>query len=332
MKPLLFALVILFTGLGAGLAHEVRPAYLELRQTKADTYTVLWKVPGLGEELRLGLYVHMPADSIALTEPHGTFINNAFIERWSVKREGGLAGARIGILGLDATLIDALVRVERLDGSAQVTRLTPAMSSFVVETSPSAMEVATTYLKLGVEHILLGYDHLLFLLVLIMIVGSARRIVATVTAFTVAHSITLALAALAVVRIPQPPVEAAIALSIVFVASEVIRLGRGDATLTVRFPWIVAFVFGLLHGFGFAGALLEIGLPKSDVPVALFTFNLGVECGQLLFIGAIFAMVGFSRMLRIPRMAIQFARPAATYVVGATATFWFLERLATFGL
>ena len=330
MKRLLFALVILLSGLCAALAHEVRPAYLELRQTKADTYTVLWKVPALGDELRLGLYVHMPADSIALTDPQGTFIKNAFVERWSVKREGGLAGARISISGLDATLTDALVRVQRLDGSLQVTRLTPAMSSFVVEFSPSPTEVATTYLKLGIEHILLGYDHLLFLLALIMIVGSARRIIATVTAFTVAHSITLALAALAVVRIPQPPIEAAIALSIIFVASEVTRLGRGDATLTVRFPWIVAFFFGLLHGFGFAGALLEIGLPQRDVPVALFTFNLGVECGQLLFIGGMFAIAGLARTLRLPRITIQFARPVVTYVVGATATFWFLERLAAF--
>jgi hypothetical protein len=174
MKRLLLAFIILFSGLSAGFAHEVRPAYLELRETKADTYTVLWKVPGLGDELRLGLYVQMPADSIALTDPHGTFINNAFIEQWSVKREGGLAGAKIRILGLDATLIDALVRVERLDGSVQVARLTPAISWFLVETSPTAMEVAATYLNLGVEHILLGYDHLLFLLALIMIVGSAR--------------------------------------------------------------------------------------------------------------------------------------------------------------
>lgn len=275
MKRLLFALFILLSGLCAGLAHEVRPAYLELRQTKVDTYSVLWKVPGLGDEFRLGLYVH---------------------------------------------------------GSVQVTRLTPAISSFVVASSPSATEVATTYLKLGVEHILLGYDHLLFLLALILIVGGARRIVATVTAFTVAHSITLALAALAVVRIPQPPIEAAIALSIIFVASEVIRLGRGDTTLTVRFPWIVAFVFGLLHGFGFAGALLEIGLPQRDVPVALFTFNPGVECGQLLFIGSIFAVLSLARTLWLPKMAIQFARPVVTYAVGATATFWFLERLAAFGL
>ena len=332
MKRLLFALVILLSGLCAGFAHEVRPAYLELRQTKADTYAVLWKVPGLGEELRLGLYVHMPDDSIALTDPQGAFINNAFIERWSVKREGGLDGATIRISGLDATLTDVLVRMERLDGSVQITRLTPAMPSFVVEFSPSAMEVASTYLKLGVEHILLGYDHLLFLLALIMIVGSARRIIATVTAFTVAHSITLALAALAIVRIPQPPIEAAIALSIIFVASEVIRLGRGDATLTVRFPWIVAFLFGLLHGFGFAGALLEIGLPQRDVPMALLTFNLGVECGQLLFIGGIFAIAGLARTLWLTRTTLEFARPVVTYLVGATATFWFLERLAAFGL
>src|SRR5512143_662547 len=227
MKRLLVSLAIIFSGLGVSLAHEPRPAYLEMRQTSPDTYNILWKVPGLGDKLRLALYVDMPADSTALTGPHGTFVNNAFIERWSVKREGGLAGATIRILGLDATLTDALVRVERLDGSVQLTRLTPAISSFVVESSPSAREVATTYLKLGVEHILLGYDHLLFLLALIMIVGSAHRIVATVTAFTVAHSITLALAALAVVRIPQPPIEAAIALSIIFVATEAIRLQRG---------------------------------------------------------------------------------------------------------
>lgn len=332
MKRLLFALFILLSGMCAVLAHEIRPAYLDLRQTKADTYTVLWKVPGLGNEFRLGLYVHMPADSIALTEPQGTFINNAFIERWIIKRKGGLANATISISGLDATLTDTLVRVEGLDGSVQVTRLTPAISSFVVASAPGAVEVATTYLKLGVEHILLGYDHLLFLLALIMIVRSARRIVATVTAFTVAHSITLALAALSVVRIPQPPIEATIALSIIFVAAEVIRLERGDVTLTVRFPWIVAFMFGLLHGFGFAGALLEIGLPQRDVPVALFTFNLGVECGQLLFIAGIFAIVGLARTLWLPRIAIQFSRPIVTYVVGAVATFWFLERLAVFGL
>ena len=332
MKRILLSLAIVLSGVCGSFAHEVRPAYLELRQTSSDTYSVLWKVPGLGEELRLALYVHMPADSTALTLPHGTFVNNAFIERWSVKREGGLAGAAIRISGLDATFTDALVRVQRLDDTVQVTRLTPAMPSFIVEASPNAIEVAVTYLKLGVEHILLGYDHLLFLLALMMIVGSPRRIVATITAFTVAHSITLALAALAVVRVPQPPIETAIALSIIFVAWEVIRLKRGEVTLTVRYPWLVAFVFGLLHGFGFAGALLEIGLPQSDVPMALFTFNLGVECGQLLFIGGVFAVGVLSRMPGIPRIAVQFTQPAAAYAVGVIATFWFFERLAAFGL
>lgn len=316
----------------ATFAHEVRPAYLELRQTSPDTYGVLWKVPGLGDELRLALYVHMPDGSLVVTEPQASFVGNAFIERWSIQRAGGLAGGTIRISGLDATLTDALVRVQRMDGTVQVTRLTPASPSFVVETANSVAEVAATYLQLGIQHILLGYDHLLFLLVLCMIVRRARMVIATVTAFTVAHSITLALAALQVVHIPAPPVEAAIALSIMFVATEVIRLQRGEASLTANYPWMVAFIFGLLHGFGFAGALLEIGLPQSDVPMALFTFNVGVEIGQLTFIASLFAAAELSRRIGLLNMIGKSMKPIVSYGAGALAAFWFFERLSAFGL
>ena len=274
----------------------------------------------------------MPFGTAAVTEPHGSFTNNAFIERWTVRRKGGLAGGTIDISGLDATVTDALVRVERLDGTVQVARLTPASPSFVVAASPTISEVALTYLKLGVEHILTGYDHLLFLLALIMMVRNVRVVVATVTAFTVAHSITLALAALQVVHVPSPPIEAAIALSIMFVAAEAVRFRRGEKSLTVSYPWIVAFFFGLLHGLGFAGALLEIGLPQSDVPAALFTFNIGVEIGQLLFIGAIFAVVQMCERIRLPKLVEQHVQPLVVYGIGSIATFWFFERILAFGI
>jgi hydrogenase/urease accessory protein HupE len=332
MKRVLLSLAILLSGLCAGFAHEVRPAYLEMRQTGSDTYNVLWKVPGLGDELRLALYVLMPTDSTALTAPQGSFVNNAFIERWKVKREGGLAGATIRISGLDATLTDALVRVQRLDGTVQVTRLTPSAPSFVVEGAPSALEVARTYLVLGVEHILFGIDHLLFVLALFILVKGTGRLIATVTAFTVAHSLTLAGATLGFVHVPGPPVEAGIALSIVFVAAEIVHSRQGRIGLTERFPWIVAFTFGLLHGFGFASALSEIGLPQSAIPVALLFFNVGVEIGQLFFIASVFAVITLARQVtqRIGVSQTAWAWRVPAYAIGSVSAFWIIQRISVF--
>jgi len=314
------------------LAHEMRPAYLELRQTGAETYDVLWKVPGRGENLRLGLYVEFPADTKNLTEPRGAMVNNALTERWSVRRAGGLDGGTIQIDGLSATMTDVLVRLERLDGSTLVTRLTPSAPSFVVEASPAAMQVAGTYLVLGVEHILGGIDHLLFVLALLILVKGTGRLIATVTAFTVAHSLTLAGATLGFVHVPGPPVEAAIALSIVFVAAEIIHSRQGKVGLTERFPWIVAFIFGLLHGFGFASALNEVGLPQSAIPVALLFFNVGVEIGQLLFIASVFTVIALARRItrRIGMSQPAWAWRVPPYAIGAVSVFWIIQRMAAF--
>jgi len=324
---------ILFAILAPGVsAHEVRPAYLELRQTAADTYDALWKVPGQGENLRLGLYVELPEGCTNVTPPRAAMVGNAFTERWTVKCTAGLVGGTIHIAGLMATMTDVLVRLERLDGTAQVTRLTPSAPSFVVEAAPRAMQVAATYLVLGVEHILLGIDHLLFVLALVMLVTGTRRLIATVTAFTVAHSLTLAGATLGFVHVPGPPVEAIIALSIVFVAMEIIRSRQGQAGLTERFPWVVAFTFGLLHGFGFAGALSEVGLPQSAIPVALLFFNVGVELGQLFFIASVFGALALARRIMrrvtVPQPAWAWRIPP--YAIGGMAMFWVLERLAAF--
>jgi hydrogenase/urease accessory protein HupE len=310
----------------------VRPAYLELRQTGPETYAALWKVPGQGENLRLGLYVELPAGCTNVTAPRASMANNAFTERWIVKCPGGLTGGTIHIAGLTATTTDVLVRLERLDGTTQVTRLTPSAPSFVVEAAPRAMQVAVTYLKLGVEHILLGIDHLLFVLALLILVKGTRRLIATVTAFTIAHSLTLAGATLGFVHVPGPPVEAAIALSIMFVAAEIMHSRQGKAGLTERFPWVVAFTFGLLHGFGFAGALSEVGLPQTAIPVALLFFNVGVELGQLLFIASVFVVMVLARqfMRRSGMGQPAWAWRIPPYAIGSVAMFWVLQRIAAF--
>jgi hydrogenase/urease accessory protein HupE len=316
----------------SAFAHEVRPAYLELRQTGTETYDVLWKVPGKGDNLRLGLFVELPEGSSNVTEPRASMVNNAYSERWSVKRPGGLSGGTIHIAGLSSTMTDVLVRLERLDGSTQVTRLTPSSPSYMVQAAPAAGQVAVTYLRLGVEHILGGIDHLLFVLALLILVKGTRRLIATVTAFTVAHSLTLAGATLGFVHVPGPPVEAAIALSIVFVATEIIHRRQGQIGLTERYPWIVAFTFGLLHGFGFASALSEVGLPQSAIPIALLFFNVGVEIGQLLFIAAVFTVIMLAREIK---QRLIFSQPLwlwriPPYVIGSLAMFWVIQRVAAF--
>lgn len=309
-------------------AHEMRPAYLELRQTGAETYDVLWKVPGRGENLRLGLYVELPEGSTNITTPRATMANNAFTERWTVKRPGGLTGGTIHIAGLSATMTDVLVRLERLDGTSQVTRLTAATPSFAVEAAPSVLEVAHTYSVLGVEHILTGIDHLLFVLALLIITHGGWRLVKTVTAFTISHSLTLTAATLGWVHIPPPPVEAVIALSIVFVAAEIIRQRRGIEGITARAPWVVAFSFGLMHGLGFAGGLSEAGLPSGHIPSALLFFSLGVEMGHFLFIGVVLAFIVLIGRTRIP--IPRWAELIPPYAIGSVAMFWVIQRVAAF--
>lgn len=320
---------VLFTALApAAIAHDVRPAYLELRQTGPDTFDALWKVPGRGDNLRLGIYVELPAGCVNLTETRSWMVNNAYIERWTVQCVGGLTGGTIRIAGLAGTTTDVLVRVERLDGSTLIRRLTPSSPSFVVEAAPRPLQVAATYVSLGIEHILTGVDHLLFVLALMILTRGGWKLVKTVTAFTVSHSITLTAAALGFVHVPQAPVEAVIALSIVFVACEIVHRRQGRLGLTERWPWVVALTFGLLHGLGFAGALSEVGLPEAHIPLALLFFSLGVETGQFLFIAAVLLMVMLARQSRwtLPRWS-AFVPP---YAIGSVAAFWIIQRIAAF--
>ena len=310
------------------LAHEARPAYLQFKQTDAESYDVVWKVPGLGEDKRLALHVEFAPGTMTIDPLRVSFANNAFVHRWRVQRAGGLDGTSIRIAGLQATLTDVLVRVERLDGTTPTIRVTPASPEFVIEASPGYWEVARTYAGLGVEHILIGFDHLLFVLALLMLVRGGKRIMLTVTAFTMAHSITLVAATLGWVDLPGAPVEATIALSIMFLAREIAMVRQGHASLTERMPWLVAFVFGLLHGLGFAGALAEIGLPQNAIPLALLCFNLGVEIGQLLFVGAVLAAVMVShRWLNGLFRNLRWLPP---YAIGGVASYWLIARVLAF--
>lgn len=327
----LFLFLALLSPLAVAQAHESRPAYLQITQTTPNRYEVMWRTP-VNAGMRLPVEVRFSEEVRNVTPPRIQELSDSRIERRLIEVTDGLVGRRIELVGLQVTITDVLMRLERLDGTTQVTRLTPSAPSFVVEGTPSATQVATAYLGLGIEHILSGVDHLLYILAMLMLVKGWRRVILTMSAFTATHSLTLTAAALGWVHVPQRPVEACIALSVLFIASEIVRGREGQSGLTERWPWVVSFTFGLLHGFGFAGALSEVGLPQKDIPVALLFFNVGVEVGQLLFIASVFGIAFLARraMRRIRVSRPSWAWRVPTYAIGGVAAFWFIQRIAAF--
>jgi hydrogenase/urease accessory protein HupE len=333
-RSILALMTLLLGALGFGTSsysHALQPGYLELRLINKDLYAVVWKTPVTGGR-PMAIAAQLPERCDLRTPGQPIWDGAAYVARWTARCPGGLEGGVIHVDGLDQTSTDVLVRFDFADGVGEAHRLTAGDPSFTVPSQPSRLEVAQTYFLFGVEHILLGIDHLLFVLALLLLVKGTRRLIATVTAFTLAHSLTLAGATLGFVHIPGPPVEAVIALSIVFVASEIIHSRRGKLGLTERYPWVVAFTFGLLHGFGFAGALAEVGLPEKSIPIALLFFNLGVEVGQLLFIASVFVIIVLARQItrriNVPRPTWAWAVPP--YAIGSVAVFWVIQRIATF--
>lgn len=322
----LLAALLLMLALPAW-SHEVRPAYLELRETASGSFSVLWKVPARGDQ-RLELTPLVPVGSRATTAVQTQWRDNAVVQVWHIVTQSGLRGESIAIGGLERTLTDALVRIEFADGSSWVKRLTPDQTSAQIPQQPGPLAVMYEYFVLGVEHILLGIDHLLFVLGLLLITQGWWKLIQTITAFTLAHSITLAAATLQLIRLPVAPVEAVIALSIVFVACERIYQQRGETTLAQRAPWIVALLFGLLHGLGFAAALGDVGLPQQHIPLALLFFNVGVEVGQLVFVAAVLGIAAIARPLWQRQAAWLAQLPA--YAIGSVAMFWVFERVAAF--
>ena len=326
----LASLLALLLIIAPGSAHEIRPGYMEITEEKNGTIQILWKQPVTGET---ALRLEPKLSSDWLTIPPVAFVarEGALTRRWTIPApHAPLEGQVITIDGLSGSLTDVLVRVTFRDGSETTHVIRPASPTWEIKPESGSGAPVRTYLGLGIEHILFGIDHLLFVLGLLLLVDSKRRLLKTITAFTVAHSITLALAALGIVHVPQSAVEAVIALSILFVAVEVVRRYQGQDNLTMRYPWVVAFVFGLLHGFGFAGALAEIGLPKNAIPLAMFLFNVGVEIGQLAFVGVVLALirVGQWAAARLQWTPPQWLRWIPAYAIGTMAGYWFIERVA----
>jgi hydrogenase/urease accessory protein HupE len=313
---------------GSARAHEVRPALLQITQEAPGRYQVLWKQPLVGE-MGLHLVPHLSGGALERAPDTETATPGFLLRTWKIAEPPPLDGQSIAIEGLSASVTDVLVRIEA-NGKSLNAVIHPAQPTYAIRLAGPKGTVLPAYLTLGVEHILTGADHLAFVLGLLLLIGPSWRVVKAVTAFTVAHSITLALAALGYIHFPTAVIEALVALSIVFVASELIpRPGRAP-TLTHRHPWLIAFVFGLLHGLAFAGALSQIGLPPKAEPMALFLFNLGVEIGQIGFIAAAIAVMLALRWIR-PRLRLDnpaVARLAPAYAIGGLACFWLIERLS----
>jgi hypothetical protein len=331
------ALLVFLAGLlpATGLrAHALDPVYLELKALGGDSWSVLWRVPATASG-PMPLALELPAGCEPAEPPPLRFDGRAFVAHWVVTCPTGIRGGRIDLHGLETTRTDALVRFEIAAGQSESRRLTPAAPGFDLPEVQGRTGVLRTYGALGVNHILQGIDHLLFVFLLLLVTRDGRKLVAAVTAFTVAHSLTLAAAALGWFVVPAPPVEAVVALSIMFLAAELVRPDARGLQLSQRFPWAVAFGFGLLHGLGFARALLEIGLPQGEVPLALLAFNLGVELGQILFIllvvvtGRLLARLYPVLLAGVMTCGAPGAR-AVGYAAGGLAGAWFVSRIAAF--
>lgn len=330
LTAVLLVLLVLLALTGSAAAHEIRPAYLQIDQMTANRYKIVWRTPTL-YGMRLPVVLRFSHGVRNVAAPVERELPDSRVETRTVETaDGSLAGHRVEFVGLEATITDVLARVHLLEGSTFTTMVRPSEPWVEFGSSQGPLAAAGIYFTNGFQHILLGIDHLLFVFGLLFIVRSRWMLVKTITAFTVAHSITLAAATLGNVDVPAAPLNAMIALSILFLGPEIVRTLRGQTSFTIRHPWVMAFAFGLLHGFGFASGLTDLGLPQSDIPFALLMFNLGVEAGQLAFVGLILLFIAALKSidLRLPRrMEIM---PA--YVVGGLGAYWTIDRVvAMFG-
>ena len=333
MRPLVWfaaALVSFCTLVNQASAHALQPGYLEIRASGDDVWRVVWRRPDVNGRPMV-IDARLPDYCTPAQSSQPVFDGSGWTAQWIAACPGGLAGGKITIPGLEATQTDVLVRYEPSPGDVRSKRLTPTETVVEVKPEPGSLEVLNSYFWLGVDHILEGVDHLLFVFALLLLIPDRWRLVGAITAFTVAHSITLAAATLGYLSLPGPPVETVIALSIMFLASELLQRDAGQPRLSEQYPWVVSFAFGLLHGFGFAGALEEIGLPRSDVPIALLSFNLGVEAGQLFFV-AMVLLIG----LIVPKLhgvlvrTQGLASTMVAYGIGGVSAYWFIEMLSGF--
>jgi hydrogenase/urease accessory protein HupE len=331
MNARLIAIFIscLFLVVGTAAADTFRPAYLQLTERSNETYDVRWKTTAIDEQTVIPVTPVYPVGSRIIVPLATNYADGTAVMTGSVKVPGGLEGKQLRFEGLEGTQNQVLVRLIRADGGDELYKVTPDEPKLAIASETDAIGVSLRYTQLGIEHILVGFDHLLFIAALTLLVADVRKLVWTLTSFTLAHSITLALVTLDIISVPVPPVEAFIALSIVFVAVEVIRKWRGEMTLATRKPWLVAFAFGLLHGLGFASALAQVGLPPNNIPLSLLFFNVGVEIGQLFFVTALLALVAVVFRLSSPTFLTRVTLVGA-YGIGGVASYWLIDRVSAF--
>jgi len=325
MRGIRLSLFLCFFPL-ALFANDLRPAYFSLKQTTDSTYQLVWKLPALGTATPK-IYPTLPENWLVIDEKSNLLSDN-LRRTYTLLIKGEVANSKIYFEGLEKSLIEVILSIRLLNGLKYSTIVKPTNPTYLIPSEPDRWSVVRTYIRLGFEHILAGVDHLLFVLALLLITNGFKKLVKTITAFTVAHSITLSLASLGVVGLAMPPVEAVIALSIVFLAIELINHYKGRKCLTAKYPWVVAFTFGLLHGFGFAGALAEVGLPQMEIPTALLFFNVGVELGQLAFVIAAMLLIWIMNTVRTDWPSWMKGVPP--YAIGSIAAFWLIERVMSF--
>ncbi|MEM9634238.1 MAG: HupE/UreJ family protein [Pseudomonadota bacterium] len=313
-------------------AHALQPGYASIEQIGAASWQIFWRKPDVaGKPMAIDL--QLPATCTPSSGPPVMRREGAWEAFWTASCVGGLLGKSLTISGLERTQTDVLVRFSPLGQASRSLRLTADRPDAVLPVEPEGWQVFEAYTWLGFEHILEGWDHLLFLFALLVLIRDFWRLVGAVTAFTVAHSLTLAASTLGWLTLPAAPVEAVIALSIVFLASEIAASRQGSRRLSQTAPWLVTFAFGLLHGLGFAGALKDIGLPQADIPLALLAFNIGVEAGQLAFVIAAAVIFQLLSTLLPDRRSILNMRPVSlvlAYVIGGWSSYWLIERIVSF--
>ncbi|HRI20690.1 MAG TPA: HupE/UreJ family protein [Panacibacter sp.] len=309
-----------------GYDHDMRPALLQIKQTGTNEYEVLWKIPRRENEV-IAIKPLFPSWFVAQQKIPAIESGTGALYTFSATSTKDIHGMPISINGIEGTMVDVLVQLEFLNGEQYAAILRPDKKSMIVPASFTVLDTIKSYITLGINHILTGIDHLLFVLALLLITKGTRRLLITISAFTLAHSITLSLSALGYVGLPGPPVEAVIALSIVFLAWEIILDQKGVPTLTSRKPWVVAFTFGLLHGLGFASALAAVGLPQQHIPLALAFFNVGVELGQLMFVAVVLLII---KVLSMKKEWPLILKKIPAYSIGSMAAFWLIERVVAF--
>ena len=310
------------------MADDIRLSYLEITEKQAQRYSILLKLPSKDNK-KLPIEMLMPKGCTLASPKISQLINSTYLDTWQIKCSEELINNPLFFKGLKETNMELLLRVELLSGISHSTLIGSSQSSYTMPKNESYWKVVQTYTWLGITHILLGFDHLLFVFALLLIVNSMRRLLWTITAFTLAHSLTMAVATLGIVHIPQAPVEAIIALSILFLAMEIMHEKQGKVGLTSRYPWLIAFIFGLLHGFGFAGALAEIGLPQQAITLALIFFNMGVELGQLMFIVTIVSIITALKHFTNPNF-LNILQTVVIYMIGGISSYWLIERVLSF--